>query len=45
MINSDAHSAAGIATGFDLCAELAQEAGFDHVLYLRSKGLEEVGLH
>ena len=44
MINSDAHSAAGIATGFDLCVELAREAGFDHVLYLRSSGLEEVGL-
>lgn len=44
LINSDAHSAAGIATGFDLCVELAKESGFDHVLYLRKTGLEEVGL-
>lgn len=45
LINSDAHSAEGIDTGFDLCAEMARECGFDHVLYLRQNGLEEAGLY
>lgn len=44
LINSDCHSAAAIDTGFELCAELARAAGFDHVLQLRRTGLESVGL-
>ena len=44
IINSDAHSADGLETGFDACVALAVEAGFDHVLRLRAAGFEEVGL-
>lgn len=44
IINSDAHSAAALDTGFDLCEEIAKAAGFDHVLRLRKRGFEEVGL-
>lgn len=44
LINSDCHSAASIDAGFELCAELARAAGFDHVLRLRRAGLESVGL-
>ena len=44
IINSDAHSAAGMNTGFDQCLELARAALFDHILILRSSGLEEQGI-
>lgn len=44
MINSDAHCVAGMAMGFDACLEMARAAGFDHILYLREKGLEEIGI-
>ena len=44
IINSDAHSADGLETGFDACVALAVEAGFDHALRLRAAGFEEVGL-
>ena len=44
IINSDAHSAPALDTAFDAAAELARSCGFDHVLQLRAKGLEEVGL-
>ena len=44
IINSDAHAAAALDTGFDLCLELARSAGFDHVLRLRTQGFEELGL-
>lgn len=44
IINSDAHSAAALSTGFDQCLALARSVGFDHILYLREKGLEEVGI-
>jgi len=44
IINSDSHSVAGMAMGFDTCLEMARATGFDHILYLREKGLEEVGI-
>lgn len=44
IVNSDAHSASGLETGFDICIERARQAGFDHVLRLRADGFEEVGL-
>lgn len=44
IINSDAHSAAGLNTGFDICLAQARAAGFDHILYLRKTGLQEVGI-
>ena len=44
IINSDAHAAPALDTGFDLSIELAREAGFNHVLRLRRSGFEEVGL-
>ena len=44
ILNSDAHAAAALDTGFDLGLQLAREAGFDHVLRLRRNGFEEVGL-
>ena len=44
IVNSDAHSAEGIDTAFDLCVEMLRAAGFDHALRLRAKGFEEVGL-
>ena len=44
ILNSDAHAAAALDTGFELSMELAKAAGFDHVLRLRKNGWEEVGL-
>ena len=44
IINSDAHSAAAMDTGFDTCLEMARSCGFNHVLYLRENGLQEVGI-
>ena len=44
MINGESHRADSLATGFDICVELAKAAGFDHVLRMRSFGMEEVGL-
>lgn len=44
VINSDAHAANALDTGFELCGEIAKAAGFDHVLRLRKSGWEEVGL-
>lgn len=44
LINSDAHAAETIDTGFDLCEEIARGCGFDHVLRLRRSGFEEVPL-
>lgn len=44
LINSDAHAIENLDTGFDLCAELARECGFDYVLRLRRAGFEEVPL-
>lgn len=44
LINSDAHSAAALNTGFDQALALARNTGFDHILYLRESGLEEVGI-
>jgi len=44
IVNSDAHAAAALDTGFALCFELAKAAGFDHVLRLRRHGLEELEL-
>lgn len=42
IINSDAHSAAALDCGFDLCIETARACGFDHALRLRASGFEEV---
>ena len=44
IINGDSHSADSLAQSFDTCEELAKAAGFDHVLRMRSFGMEEVGL-
>lgn len=44
IINSDAHSAEALDTGFDLCLDMARQAGFDHVLTLRAAGLTEMGI-
>ena len=45
IINSDAHNTSGMDMVFDRCVEIAKGCGFDHVLQLRAKGLEEVGLN
>ena len=44
IINSDAHAAAHLDGGFDLCVQTARACGFDHVLRLRTGGFEEVSL-
>ena len=44
IINSDAHAAAHLDAGFDLCMEAAAACGFDHALRLRAGGFEEVPL-
>lgn len=44
LINSDAHAVSQLDAGFELCVQLARDAGFDHILRLRRSGFEEVGL-
>ena len=44
ILNSDAHSAEALDVAFAESLEIARACGFDHILRLRARGLEEVGI-